>query len=73
MAPQQERGRADLQARLNALTVWRDGLARRYPGSFGSPETAPLGPRAPPEALREWGNVTQALQEIEAQLEALDQ
>lgn len=65
-----ERSRADLQARWNVLSVRRDELARRYPGSFhlsGDPG-ASLGARAPPTLAQEWERLVADLATLDAQL-----
>jgi hypothetical protein len=66
-----DRGLADLQARFNVLSVRREELARRFPGSFtlgGGPPDA-LGVRAPPGLHGEWERVGEDLRRVEEALQ----
>ena len=63
---------ADLRARFNQLSIRREELARRFPGSFGlqGQPTSPLGARAPESLVREWHVLTAALERVQGQLES---
>jgi hypothetical protein len=62
----------DLQARLNALSVRRDQLNRRFPGIALLGERGGLGAEAPREAVEEWRRLTDDLRRVQAQLNLLD-
>ncbi|HUR61366.1 MAG TPA: hypothetical protein VM286_03260 [Candidatus Thermoplasmatota archaeon] len=65
--------RLDLQARFNQMSVRREELERRYPGSFGigGMPPNPLGKRAPDGLVEEWRILCDALAKVEADLATL--
>jgi hypothetical protein len=67
------RSALDLQARCNALSVRREELARRFPGSFHLHGTAVngFGARASPALVQEWERLGEDLRQAEAALAAL--
>jgi hypothetical protein len=74
MAPLRAEDRlADLRARYNQLSIRREELVRRFPGSFGlrGEPAVPLGPRAPDGIAKEWTTLTAALQRVETELASL--